>query len=68
MPDLADSNLSAGAKLLLEKFVTEDWPGLFRIHLSAAQKTEIEKFLHGFLIYHLGKLPRGRHEAILGDN
>lgn len=59
-PDLAQTSLSAGSKQLLEKFATEAWPALFRLRLSPAQEVEIQKFLHGFLIYHLGKLPRAR--------
>jgi DNA repair protein RecO (recombination protein O) len=58
-PDLAEAKLSPGARQLLERFLAEDWPVLFRLRLSAAQETEVQKFLHGFLIYHLGKLPRG---------
>ena len=58
-PDLTEAKLNAGSRLLLEKFVTENWAAIFRFHLSDAQETEIQKYLNGFLIYHLGKLPRG---------
>ena len=64
-PDLAQTPLSAGVRQLLEKFTSEDWPALFRLRLSAAQEREIEKYLHGFLIYHLGKLPHSRSAALL---
>jgi hypothetical protein len=37
------------------------------LRLSAAQEAEIQKYLHGFLIYHLGKLPHGRSAALLHD-
>ena len=63
-PDLAQSALSAGVRQLLERFTVEDWPALFRMRLSPAQDAEIQKFLHGFLIYHLGKLPQGRNAAL----
>jgi DNA repair protein RecO (recombination protein O) len=66
-PDLAEAALSAGVRQLLEKFCGDDWPSLFRLHLSAAQEAEIQKFLHGFLIYHLGKTPRGRSAALAGN-
>ena len=56
--------LSAGARQLLEKFTGEDWPALFRLRLSAAQDAEIRKYLHDFLIWHLGKLPRARTAAL----
>jgi len=63
-PDLAQSSLSAGACQLLEKFTGADWPALFRWRLSAAQEAEIQQYLHGFLMYHLGKLPRARTAAL----
>ena len=63
-PDLAQTPLSAGARQFLEKFTGADWPALFRLRLSAAQEAEIQKFLHGFLIWHFGKLPRARTAAL----
>jgi len=63
-PNLAETNLSAGAKQILEKFGALDWPGVFRLKLSAAQRTELRQFLHGFLIYHLEKIPIGRNHTI----
>ena len=63
-PDLAKTPLSASSRQLVEKFTGEDWPALFRLRLSPVQEVEIEKFLHGFLIYHLGNLPRGRSAAL----
>lgn len=63
-PDLAETNLSPGARQIIEKFIAADWPGLFRLSLSASQEQEIAKFLHGFLIYHLGKFPRSRADAL----
>jgi len=56
-PDLTQTSLSAGARQLLEKFTEEEWPALFRLRLSALQEAEIQYYLNGFLIYHLGKLP-----------
>jgi hypothetical protein len=63
-PNLAQTPLSAGARQLLEKFTNERWPAIFRLRLSHAQETEIQKYLHGFLIHHLGKLPKGRSAAV----
>lgn len=59
-PDLAQSKLSAGAKQILAKAAELGWPQLFRLRPSASQEDEIRQFLHGFLIYHLGKIPKGR--------
>lgn len=63
-PDLAGAKLTAGARQALEKLGQDAWPAVFRLRLSAAQEMEIEKFLHGFLIYHFNKLARGRSEAL----
>jgi hypothetical protein len=41
-----------------------DWPAVFQLRPSDAQTTEIRLFLHGFLIYHLDKIPRGRSGAL----
>ena len=45
---------------------TDDWAGVARLKLSAGQLAELRQFLHGFLIYHLGKIPAGRAAAISG--
>ena len=59
-PDLADAKLSAGAKQILRKLLELDWLDLSRLKLSEAQSDEVQQFLQGFLIFHLGKIPRGR--------
>ena len=43
------------------------WPEIFRLRLSAEQTREIRLYLHGFIIYHLERIPRGR-SAALGSN
>src|SRR4029078_12103331 len=61
-PDWAETKLSAGSKQILQKLVELDWRNLSRLKLSEAQVTEIRQFLHGFLIFHLGKIPKGRSQ------
>jgi DNA repair protein RecO (recombination protein O) len=63
-PDLNDSRLSAGTKQIAVKLAADDWEQLRRLRPSPQQSEELRQFLHGFLIYHLGKLPRGRAEAL----
>jgi DNA repair protein RecO (recombination protein O) len=63
-PRLADSRLTPGARKLLERLLEMDWPEIFQLRLSAAQVTEIRLYLHGFIIYHLDRIPRGRSAAI----
>jgi DNA repair protein RecO (recombination protein O) len=59
-PSFSGTKLSRGAQQILEKFMEDDWDSLNRLKLSEAQLVEIRQFLHGFLIYHLGKIPKGR--------
>jgi DNA repair protein RecO (recombination protein O) len=59
-PDLSKSNLTPGAKRIVNALSTNDWPSAARLKLSDAQVTELRQFLHGFLIFHLGKIPKGR--------
>jgi DNA repair protein RecO (recombination protein O) len=63
-PDLEHSRLTPGSKEIVRNLEQRDWPGLARLKLSAAQSTELREFLHGYLIVHLGKIPRGRAEAL----
>ena len=64
-PNLERSELSPGTRQLVRALTENDWPLVGRLKLSAAQGTELRQFLHGFLIYHLGKIPRGRERAVM---
>jgi recombinational DNA repair protein (RecF pathway) len=59
-PELDSTELSPGARQIATHAASSEWEGLTRLKASAAQETELRRFLHGFLIYHLGKIPRGR--------
>jgi DNA repair protein RecO (recombination protein O) len=59
-PDLSRSKLTPGAKRIISVLSTQDWPAVSRLKLSEAQLAELRQFLHGFLIFHLGKIPKGR--------
>jgi DNA repair protein RecO (recombination protein O) len=63
-PELSNKPLSPGAEQILQKLTASDWPAVHRFRLSAAQTVELTQFLHGFMIYHLGKVPEGRHNAL----
>jgi DNA repair protein RecO (recombination protein O) len=65
-PDLEHARLSEGTKRLVSVFGQSDWMGLDRLRLSAAQIDEMRQFLHGFLVFHLGRIPGGR-DAAVGD-
>jgi DNA repair protein RecO (recombination protein O) len=63
-PDWKESRLTPGAKKIIQALVDSDWTKGSRLKLSDAQSQELRQFLHGFLIFHLGKLPRGRAMAL----
>lgn len=63
-PDLNDSKLAAGTRELLAALLDSDWLQLDSLRPTVAQARAVQQFLHGFLIYHLGKLPRGRQRAL----
>jgi len=66
-PDLASTSLTEGARQIAGRLIRSPWKELSKLKLSAAQTRELKRFLHGFLIYHLGKLPAGRGAALAGD-
>ena len=63
-PRLADSKLTPGSRLILERLPDMDWPEIFQLRLSDAQLAEIRLFLHGFILHHLERIPRGRSAAL----
>jgi len=63
-PEPADMRLTPGAQKVLQTLLDEDWEVSARLKLSPAQTGEIRQFLHGFLLFHLGRLPRGRAAAL----
>ena len=63
-PDLRKAGLSAGARKIVQAFSKSDWPACLRLKPARAQTDELRQFLHGFLIFHLGRLPKGRAAAL----
>ena len=63
-PDLADTTLSPGSRQLADRLTTGDWALISKRKLSELQTRELRQFLHGFLIYHLGKIPAARTAAL----
>ena len=64
MPDLDKGKLNPGTKQLVRALGQSDWPLVARLRPTAAQAVEMGHFLHGFLIYHLGRIPKGRDAAL----
>lgn len=63
-PDSEKTGLSAGAKKISRVLGQGDWPAVARLKLTNAQITELRGFLHGFLIFHLGRVPKNRTAAL----
>ena len=66
-PDAAESRLTVGTKKIAALLAEGSWANSLRLKLSAGQDQEIRHWLHGFLIFHLGRLPRGRTGALGGE-
>jgi len=66
-PDLRETNLTPGVRQIVQVFLKDGWPACLRLKLAHAQTTELRQFLHGFLIFHLGRLPRGRAAALADE-
>ena len=63
-PELEDSKLGAGTRRILQRLMQDDWPSLRSLKLSEGQESELRQYLHGYLIYHLGKFPQSRAGAL----
>lgn len=59
-PDLPGSKLTVETRALVSALLESDWPALESLQPAAPQVRALRQFLHGFLIYHLGKIPAGR--------
>jgi DNA repair protein RecO (recombination protein O) len=63
-PDWSETGLTAGTKKVAEVLLQRDFAAGFGVKPAANQVSELRQFLHGFMIFHLGKLPRGRAQAL----
>jgi len=63
-PAPEELQLTPGAQKIARTLLDDDWEDSARLKLSAAQTGELRQFLHGFLLFHLGRLPRGRSLAL----
>ena len=65
-PDMDRSKMLPGTKEVVRALARSDWPTIRRLRASPAQVTELRQFLHGFIVFHLGKIPAGRDAALNG--
>jgi len=63
-PNIEESKLTPGARIIAKALAEKSWSATARLKLSNAQVSELQQFLHGFLIFHLGKIPSGRNRVV----
>jgi len=66
-PNLTDARLAPGTKKIAGILAQDDWAAAVRLKLTGTQAVELRQFLQGFLISHLGRLPKGREAALADD-
>ena len=59
-PELDRSRLSSDSKEIVKAFTENAWSAILCQSPNESQIRELQQFLHGFMIYHLGKIPKGR--------
>ena len=64
-PDLGKARLTAGARQIARALLASDWQACGCLQPASAQVAELRQFLHGFLVFHLGCVPRGRAVALV---
>jgi len=63
-PDLRKAGLTVGVKRVIQMLTAGNWQASCCLKATGGQVGELRRFLHGFLIFHLGRLPRGRAAAL----
>ena len=63
-PDAEETRLAPNVQRLLTDLTEADWPQLAELHPGASDVRALQQFLHGFLIFHLGRFPRQRAAAL----
>ena len=51
---------------MTERLTSLEWKAIGELTLAESELRELRQFLHGFLIYHLGKIPPNRAAALNG--
>lgn len=63
-PGADDAKLRPGVQALMAELLATDWPELSSLNPAAEDARALRQFLHGFIIWHCQKLPKGRAEAL----
>ena len=62
-PNLTERKLSPKAAKLIPMLTTGSWDDLAGVTADKPELREIYRFLNGFMMFHLGKIPMGRKNA-----
>ena len=65
-PPLNESRLNDSTIELLGQLSVLGWVEITHLSPTNAQVRAMKEYLHGFLIYHLGRLPKGRDALLAG--
>ncbi|HEY1171370.1 MAG TPA: DNA repair protein RecO [Verrucomicrobiae bacterium] len=63
-PQPEEIKMGRSAQALMAALQDCEWAQLAEAELTVQHISELRQFLHGFLIYHLDRIPRGRNAAI----
>lgn len=63
-PEQTQKSLSPVSAALLEQLGVLEWEKIGALELQPRQVAELRHFLHGFIIYHLERIPSGRNRAL----
>ncbi|MCW5550828.1 MAG: DNA repair protein RecO [Verrucomicrobiae bacterium] len=64
-PNVPQTQLSLPTQNLVAALTDTSWEKLGELRATAEQARAVQQFLHGFLIYHLGMIPKGRSSALI---
>ena len=63
-PDLDRTKLDPETRRLVNALTESAWPALTQLRATGAQVRALNQFLHGFISYHLGRIPGSRMKAV----
>jgi DNA repair protein RecO (recombination protein O) len=63
-PDFTATGLSAGSREIVNRLAAAPWEMINRLKPGPGQVAELQRFLHNFMLQHLGRVPKGRATAL----
>jgi DNA repair protein RecO (recombination protein O) len=63
-PDWNETKLESGTRKIVEAMLQREFSSIPSVKPTDRQLSELRQFLHGFIIFHLGKIGRGRGRII----